>query len=372
MRTTCMRACPAIALAMAMACADDSGKPPAGPTPWADNGLTVTRIEIAGPASIPQGQSAQYTAVAHMSDGSTRAPKSVTWFSSQPALFRVDQSGLVTATQARGEAALHLEAAVQNGKATVRGTRDLLVMPDGTFRLIGAVTEAGAVGVAIGGVRVEARVEEDGPVATFATTGPDGRYKLYGVPPDSHLRASKEGYLSATNHLHLRAHDIRNIEMEVDGGRAAVGGDYTMTVEANTCNNTKPLPADLRRRTYEATVTQNGPLLDVRLTGPAFALDAQGRGNRFRGTASPTQARLTMQDFGWPYYSPTAPSHPDIAELLPDGTTLVLAGTVELSRAADGWSGNMIGYLAQYRGSAFPNVVYLGDCVATRLSLSRR
>lgn len=375
MSTTLLRACLATVLAMAVACAaDDSGQNKAGPTgPWADNNLTVTRVEITGPASIPQGQSAQYSAVARMSDGSTRVPKSVAWASSQPALFRVSASGLVTAEQLRGEAALYVDVAVQGGRGTTRGTRDILVMPDGTFRLVGTVTEAEANGIAIGGVRVEARVEEDGPIATFATTGPDGRYKLYGVPPDSHLRVWKDGYVTATDHLRLNSHDTRNIQLAVDGGRASIVGDYTMIVDAGTSGcYSRALPEDLRRRTYEATVTQNGPRLEIRLTSPAFMLDAQGRGNRFNGVASSTQARLTMVDFGWPYYSPTAPTHPDIAERLPDGTTLVLAGTADLSQTGGGWSGTMLGYLSQYDSGNFPNVRFLSGCPAIRVTLSRR
>jgi hypothetical protein len=361
-------------LATAVACGDDAPKPPAGPTgPWADNGLTVSRVEITGPASIPQGQSAQYSVLARMSDGSARVPKSVKWFSTQLALFQVSASGLVTATQVRGEAALQVEVAVQGGKAPTRGGREILVMPDGTFRLVGTVTEADSTGVPIGGVRVEARAEEDGPLATFATTGPDGRYKLYGVPGDSHLRVWKDGYVAASDRLRLGAHETRNIQLRVDGGRASIAGDYTMTVDAGASGcYTRALPEELRRRTYEATVTQDGPRLEIRLTSPAFMLDAQGRGNRFNGVASSTQARLTMVDFGWPYYSPTAPTHPDIAERLPDGTTLVLAGTADLSQTGGGWSGTMLGYLSQYDGGNFPNVRFLSGCPAIRVTLSRR
>jgi len=376
MSTSLLRAGLATLLAMAVACAEDpdSTKSKTGPTgPWADNNLTVTRVDITGPASVPQGQSAQYSVLARMSDGSTRAPKSVTWSTTQPALFQVTASGLVTATQNRGEAALQVEATVQNGRAPTRGTREILVMPDGTFRLTGTVTEADSVGIPIGGVRVEARTEEDGPVATFATTGPDGRYKLYGVPGDSHLRVWKDGYATATDHLRLGAHETRNIQLRVDGGRASIAGDYTMTVDAGSSGCQRPaLPEELRRRTYEATVTQNGPRLEVRLTSPTFVVDAQGRGNRFNGVASSTQASLTMVDFGWPYYSPTAQFHPDIAERLSDGTTLVVAGTVDLSQTGGGWSGTLLGYLTQYDGGNFPNVRFLSGCPAIRVTLSRR
>ena len=374
MRTTFMRACLATVLAIAVACGDDdSGKPPAGPTgPWADNHLTVTGVDIAGPASIPQGQSAQYTATARMSDGSTRVPKSVKWTSTQPALFQVSASGLVTATQVRGEAALLVEVVVQNGRAPTRAGRDILVMPDGTFRLVGTVTEADATGITIGGVRVEARADEDGPVATFATTGADGRYKLYGVPGDAYLRVWRDGYVTAKDRIQLRAHETRNIQLAVDGGRTSLAGDYTMTVEAGVCHN-PPLPDDLRRRTYEATVSQNGAHLQVLLTSPAFAMSAQGQGNRFGGLVSSNQARLEMVNWADPYYyGPTVQTHPDVAERLSDGTTLVLAGTVNLSQTADGWAGTMSGYLTQYNSGNFPNVRYLGSCSASRITLSRR
>ena len=50
-----------------------------GPSP--NTQPVVVSVEINGPASIPPGQSAQFTAISRLSDGTSQTPTSVRWSS---------------------------------------------------------------------------------------------------------------------------------------------------------------------------------------------------------------------------------------------------------------------------------------------------
>ena len=85
------------------AACDNEPKPIVGPSPNAQPVATlVVSVEISGPASIPPGQSAQFTAISRLSDGTSQTATSVRW-SSHTRLVQVDASGLVTAGQRTGE-----------------------------------------------------------------------------------------------------------------------------------------------------------------------------------------------------------------------------------------------------------------------------
>jgi hypothetical protein len=62
----------------------------------------------------------------------------------------------------------------------------------------------------------------------------------------------------------------------------------------------------------------------------------------------------------------------DVAELLPDGTLLVVVGRPTVTGTSAGLSGEMFGWFTLSRGSSFPAVAYLNSCSAGRLTLTRR
>lgn len=343
--------------------------PPSGPS-----GPAVVRVEIVGPATIAPGESAQYSAVQFLSDGSSGPATQVSWSSSQPSLLQVNANGLATAQPPfRGDVILQVDlsaASVPNGVR--RASREIVVLPDGTFRLVGTVTEADTSNVPVGGARVEAAADANlsTPAETFATTGPDGRYKLYGVPADAHLRVVKDGYVTAVESIQLARHETRNVQLRLERPRLELAGEYTMTIE--TASRFCTLPDDLRRRTYEAVIAQNGPQLTVTLTAPQFLLDPSGRGNQFSGRITASGAEFEMRNFADFYYYPNNPQHPDVAELLPDETVLVVVGTPRVTGTSAGLSGQVNGWLNLYRGSRFPSVSWLSGCGATGLTLTPR
>jgi hypothetical protein len=333
----------------------------------------VVQIEIVGPASIAPGGTAQYSAIQYMSDGSNRPATGVAWSSSQPSLIQVDASGLATAQAPfRGDATLQVELPAAS-RGLRRGSRDIVVLPDGTFRLVGTVIEADATGVPVGGARLEAAAGESpsSPVETFATTGPDGRYKLYGVPSDATLRVIRDGYVTTSERIHLSTHETRNFELRLVAPRRTFAGDYTMTIEAGN-ERTCTLPEHLRQRVYETTIAQNGPFLTVKLTSPEFLVDSSGQGNQFSGVVTGTGARFELRSFRDYYYYPNNPSHPDVVERLPDATLLVFVGNLTLTGTSTGLSGTSQGWLSLYQGSRFPSVNWLSGCSVARLTLTQR
>src|SRR5262249_42708753 len=115
--------------ATAVAC-DHSPSAPTVPNSPPPGAPSVVRLEIDGPRTIPPGASVQFTAVEYLADGtSRRVTDPISWRSSSR-VCEVTPRGLVTAIE-RGETVL--TAATD----TRSSTRELMVLPDGTFRLTG-------------------------------------------------------------------------------------------------------------------------------------------------------------------------------------------------------------------------------------------
>jgi hypothetical protein len=290
----------------------------------------------------------------------------VQWSSSNRTLLQVTESGLATTALLYGETILQAQVGDAAAPGPRQATREILVQPDGTFRLVGAILEADT-GLRVPGARLEARVAAalSLPIVTFTTTIADGTYRLYGVPPDSFIHVRKPGYRSTTVPIQLAAHATRNFDVELDGQRLALAGAYTMTVEAgSSCGFGTPLISDLKRRTYEADITQNGPRLTITVSGALAA----GSG-RFSGVASLSGADVELRDSG-DYWSPVPYNYPDVVEILGDGTVLVTVGRATLVQTPTGLSGNLTGRMTQYSGPKLDRS--LAGCPTATLTLTRR
>ena len=352
-----------VVLAGAVSACDSPGGPDGNTSP---SPFTVT---ILGPASVAPGQSGSYTVDVRSSTGSTPTVTAVTWSSNKPLLLRVDQKGVATAAVLHGDAMLQVEVRVMGRSDGVRGSREILVQADGTFRIVGTVREAGPNGPALHGARLEARLSDDAfaPVVTYATTTPDGAYRLYGVPQDAFITVTFEGYRPTTTRVHLSTHETRNFGLELETPRLSFSGVYTMTVEASDdCSGA--FPNDLKRRTYAATLTQGGPLLNVALSESTFANVGGRVANRFVATttASSIQVKLPWYYAGGFYYGT---STPDVAELLPNGTVLVISGTGSLPGTQQEVSGTISGDVSLYRSDLG---AVIGGCFRPRVTLTRR
>jgi len=132
-----------------------------------------------------------------------------------------------------------------------------------TYNLAGLVDEALYFPVS------DARVEIiGGPMNGRVTmTDQTGWFRFTGVAGALQVRASKAGYVAATRNVSTDTEHV-NLEIEYDAA-PAVAGAYRMTFTlAPSCQ----LPDDARRRTYTATISQEGGgnRAVVTLTGAQF------------------------------------------------------------------------------------------------------
>jgi len=297
-----------------MVACDTSPTRPSGLLPQGAAPAYPTRIELVGPDSVAPGQTAQFTAIQHRSDGTTvDVTNSATWRSFQPNVLSVSGTGLVTAL-ALGEATIQ----VISGPAAAR---IVLALPTGTFRLVGLVGEADSPTSPVAGARVEASGgSAPGP---SVLSGLEGRYRLYGVPGSAEIRVTKDGYQPLVQNLVLTAHQTTNFTLALVSPRPALAGNYTLTINvADECRS--GLPEETWTRQYLATITQDGALLDVTLSGATFVLDQSGNGDGFRGRAQPGQAVFTLKANDFYYYRTIG----DIVEELSPSLFVSMSGSV--------------------------------------------
>ena len=165
----------ALALLTVVAACDGNGRDTPTPIPTAPTTptlptVTVTRLEVNGPSSMAPGQSAQFTVIAHLSDSTTMEPTGVRWIASPPSFLQVDQTGRATAGPEVGGAAVTAEIKVAGAPGgEVRGSKGVLVLHDGTFMLVGTVSDAEFFPAPI-----EGAVVDISPGALSASTNADG------------------------------------------------------------------------------------------------------------------------------------------------------------------------------------------------------
>ncbi len=189
------------------------------------------------------GTTTQLRLMARRSDGTSEDITATAQFGSQSSdVIAVSPAGLATALTV-GETAV---AGQNNG--TLTSHREVVVVPNGTFRVVGQVVEEGTPGLPVGGVRVES----DGlaPVSTDLA----GRYRLYGVTGHARIRASKTGYITKELTLAISDHHTENVFLTLAGPRVDVAGTYQMTIEAGPeCRG--QIPDRVLTRRYGAAIT---------------------------------------------------------------------------------------------------------------------
>jgi hypothetical protein len=203
----------AIALASLLGACDDGPPTRPSPPPSAPPGpVTITRLELAGPDSLPPGATAQYSAIAHQSDGTTRdVTSSALWRTGNPSVLSISSStGLATA-HARGETVVTTNA---GGQFALKP--DVIVVPAGTFRLGGIVKDGG---VPVIGVRVEVTAGTGQGLATTTTSAspqtpfPNGAYRLYGVSGDTEVRVTRDGYQEQRKKFQVTSHQTLDFDL---------------------------------------------------------------------------------------------------------------------------------------------------------------
>jgi hypothetical protein len=297
--------------------------PPPGP-------VTIISLKLIAPQEIAPGESVQLIANASKSDGSVEnVSGQVEWTvrsGAASAVLSLTAAGLATGRD-RGEEVVMARFAGRTEQATI------FVLPKGTFRLAGTVSENG-VGLENAMVTVVSGVGE----GLRANTNISGYYALYGVAGDVQVQSTKEGYLDRTEQVNVTSHRLHSFEMVTSRPRIDLSGTYTLTVSAEDTISCVPgFPEALKRRTYTATVEQTGADLRVSLSGADFLIARDGSGNSFRGVAAATgEATFSIRPATvWDY------DGPDVVERLSDGTALCVAGSIIARSTPTGISGTV-------------------------------
>jgi len=332
----------AVALAIAVtSCDKNPASPNPTPTPGGNVPVTPTlvRITITAPASIEPGGSAQLSAVAIKSDGSTEdVTNQTSWSTTNSVVIEVNSGGVVTG-RSRGE------GVIIGRYQTRSATAPLMVLPKDTFRLIGTVTDSG-VGLAGATVTVIAGIGE----GLTATTDSSGHYAFYGVAGTVRLHAKSNGYLNQIEEIQVTEHRSVEIKMTYAGQRLSLAGSYTLTISARGQCYPTALPQDARTRTYVATVDQKDARLSVTLSGADFII-TNGKGDRFDGDLIGDRVlfRFGSSDFYYYYYV----TENAVVERFPP-TALVISGIVDATANSTRISGRMAGIIGVSQGSVAP------------------
>ena len=198
--------------------------------------------------------------------------------------------------------------------------------PTGVIQLAGTVSDAAWRPLA--GARVEVI---DGPDAgQSTTTNANGENRLTGAFDDTtHFRATRENHVAATWPLpaicdRCNPHWWIHFHLEALAPPARIAGDYSLTFVADSaCTG---LPDEMRRRTYEATVTLTSRLgepansrFDVAVAGATF-LDQY---NSFTIGVVGDYVKTEIGDWGH--------GAPGLVEQIAPNTYLTLGGAVATS-----------------------------------------
>lgn len=321
----------AICLAGWLAACD---KTPTGPSGVDPTNRSVRSLEIVGPREVAPGATVRFGLTAHYSDGSSRDVSSEsTWRSSNPDIVSISSGGLATGHQLG-------EADLTGAFGTAVASRETIVVPKGTFRLTGTVTDnplPGFLSSRVDGALVESTTEEGAALSTV--TNASGVYRLYGVLPSAHLRVSKSGYDPVVQSLALSDHQTINLTLTLARVEPDLSGTYTLTISASaSCR--ADLPEGARTRTYVAIAAQRGASVRVRLDASNFLESDSQFHNFFDGEVGQTPAFTLYEqaDADLPF--------PGVAEELTPTLIFVPTGRVVTRLSPSGLFGALVGAIS--------------------------
>ena len=285
------------------------------------------------------GQTSQLTAIATMADRSTKDVTSVAQWSTVPwtcstNVATVSPTGLVSAV---GFGKTDIRAVFTPAGGRPIGSQfTLTVLPEGTYILCGRVTEAGMFPLA--GARVELVGGPDS--GRTGLTNSDGRYAFDGVSGVSEVRASKDGYVTATQTVTGNT-ELVNIALTASVPYASMGGAYTLTFKASSSCE---LPDDVMSRTYSVGIDQErAAVLTVVLANGQFVTLVEGDGsrvtlNKFVGHVYGNMVTFTLTDPSTDWYFDSA-----VMDKLADQRYLSFAGTAQATPTVSGISATLAG-----------------------------
>jgi hypothetical protein len=223
--------------------------------------VTVTAIRVSGPTRVAPGASAEYTATAGFSDGSSKDVTTQATWSPTGHFGALYFTGAGTAQAAnRGESVV---TARLNSKNSAPLT--VLVLEPGTFRVSGAVTES--AGRALPGVTVE--IVSGTGAGLQAKTDFRGHYALYGAAGTVELRASAEGFDQRVDQKSITNEASVDFMLTSLVPPADIAGTWLLALSPSpSCRDNFPEIA--RERKYEVHFVQQGTGLRLTISGPTL------------------------------------------------------------------------------------------------------
>ena len=334
---------------MLVSCGSDSSPAAPTPPPAGTSAALVQRIEVTGPDSIAPGESAQLTATAFKSDGSTEnVSPTVAWLTSNSRVIQIAAGGRASAVS-QGEATI--TARFQNRS----GMKLVLALQPSTYKVSGRITEGT---VALQGVSL--RVIRGTGEGLTTTSDFNGRFTFFGLAGDVRIQASKQGYIDAFRDLSVNSIMTDNFELAPARQRKNLAGTYSLTVAASPCFGSGQIPDEIRSRRYTASITQDGRALNVALSGADFIV-ASGRGDHFSGTIDPADnVTFSLGDSYYYYFYSTTPF--DLVERLDDSRSFTVAGFVTATMRGSEIAGTLSGSFLVLRGTRPPFTQVMSTC----------
>jgi hypothetical protein len=312
------------------------------------------RLELGVPSQIAPGESRPLVARAIRPDGSIVDVTTQARWTQRTGAETASLTSTAIGLTATGIRPGSSQVSASFGDLTAES--EILVLPPGTFRLIGQVTNQRAP-LPDATVSVMTGVGEGLTVRTDAA----GTYALYGVAGRVHIRASKDGYFDKADLIEVNAHSSLGFEMKQVAPTDNYTGVYTLIITSVQC--TPGFPEFAKTRVYTARLEQSGASLVVDLADANFVLPAG-----FAGVLEPDgDLKFSIRPLViWDYDAF------DIWERLGDGNQLFVGGVV-VARGTAASITRKPGDSAEVGREPFTRLNNLFDsCYVDRFELVRR
>jgi len=323
-------------LAFIAAC---GGQPaaPTRPTPFSTQPATPISLRIEGPSSIAPGASVQYRAIASFADGRSEDVTAVATWTWRTAAPRTEGPVVLSASEglitggSLGEADLIAQHSVVS--ATIR----VLVLPPGTFRVSGHVTELESGAPLSAHVAVVAGIGAG--QATLARDS-DGVYAVYGVVGAVAIEVSEESFQTERRTVIVADHQAADFNLRPQTGYDFVTGEWRMVVRAaQSCGS--EIPHAATTRTFLASLKQHGSALTFAVSAPTIVPDAP---YTLFGGVGPGRVDIYIQSFP----DQTPPGHV-LLEMLEPARFLGIAAAGRGVRNGDTVMGTLSGTFSVYQ-----------------------
>lgn len=236
----------------------------------------IRSLHLSGPGTIAPGATGQLTVIGSRTDGSSEDVTAKVTFrpTYSNGLFGItySQSGVATVDgrSAPGETSIQAWLGTLSSNAL-----SILILPTGTYRLMGAVTEDGQLNGSpfVGNEVVEITsgtgvgVGQTAKIASW--TDYKWYYFFYGVAGDLDVRASIDGYVPEVRHITVADQVRSDFDLKPANPPVDISGAWTVTVSASSaCAGI--LPEIAATRVFNADITQRSSNFDVAWSGPTI------------------------------------------------------------------------------------------------------